>query len=114
MFTQASLVSGRKRVRTPVTVTVSLSAYDGVIVTFTLSLSAYDDESSNPYPQWVRIWRLLGASPVRERFKRQLRTLRSVAQALALLNLQSGNIDCKEGSIDLSCEHEVSVGWQTD
>ena len=55
-----------------------------------------------------------GASPVRERFERRLRTLRSVAQALALLNLQSENIDCKEGSINLSCEHEVSVGWQTD
>ncbi len=83
-------------------------------VTVIVSLSAYDDESSNLYPQWVRIWRLLGASPIREQFERRLRTLRSVAQALALLNLQSENIDSKEGSINLSCEHEVSVGWQTD
>ncbi len=92
-----------------VTVTVSLSAYDGVTFTVTVSLSAYDDESSNPYlyPQWVRIWRLLGASPVRERFERRLRTLRSVAKAMALLNLKSENIDCKEGSINLSCEHKV-------
>ena len=97
-----------------VTVTVSLSAYDGVTISVNVSLSAYNDESWNPYPQWVRIWRLLGASPVRERFERRLRTLRSVAQALALLNLQSENIDCKEGSINLSCKHEVSVGWQTD